>query len=173
MILKIIGSIMIIASSCCIGNFSAERLAGRCRNLQDFITVMVNLENEILFKATPLSEALFSCSKITNEGISSFLRKTASDIGRKTGKSTREIWYNNTQMFKERLCLEDSDADIIKSLGATIGALDTDIQANSIKLCQKNLSYALQSSLENKEKYIKVYKNAGVLIGIFISILFI
>lgn len=173
MILKILGSIMITAASCCTGNLFAERLIRRCKNLQDFITALVNLENEILFKAAPLPEALYCCAKITNESISPFLEQTASDIAGKTGKLISEIWSDNIHAFKERLCLDESDADIIKSLGATIGALDIDIQANSIKLCRKNIGYALQRSLDDKEKYVKVYKSAGMLVGIFISILFI
>lgn len=173
MTLKIFGSIMIIASSYQIGNFFANRYITRSKNLQDLITAFINLENEILFKASPLSEALFNCSKITNKNISEFLQKVSEDIGRKSGISTKEIWYHNIMSFKEKLCFEDSDADIIKSMGATIGTLDTDVQMNSLQLCQKNLNNALQNSFQNSTKYVKIYKNAGILIGIFISILFI
>ncbi len=173
LILKIIGSLIIIASSSLIGCLYGDKYSKRLRNLIYMRNCLQLLETEIMFTATHLPEAFENVYKKGNKNVSYFFK----DIKEYLLSNKSNCIYDSFQFAcsksKNNLCLEDEDIEILLSLGKVLGKSDRIDQQKHFKAILTQLDRSRIEAEEKKKKNEKMYKSLGILSGFALVILLI
>lgn len=158
---RALGAIMIGCSCGYFGFRMSASLKNRVKALSDISASLEMLESEIAFSVNKLKKSflridrsgLFTCAaeKMDKDGI---------------GKA----WADAVSENKARLCLTDSDADILLTLGVNIGKTDTQDQIRNIRYV-KTLINGQERQAENEyNRFGKLYRSGGILVGLMIII---
>lgn len=170
LVLKIIGSLMIILSSSLIGNFLGSRYSHRLKNLIQLQNCIQLLETEIVYSATPLPVALENIYKKGNKNISFIFNEIKDYLISNKNISVYDSFLTHSQILKEKLFFTDQDIEIFLSLGQVLGASDRLDQQKHLRLIITQLKNQQEEALENKNKNERMYKSLGVLTGLAIVI---
>jgi len=172
LLLKILGSLMIIASSSLIGYTYGIKYSKRVKNLIYLQNCIQLLETEIIYSATPLPEALENIYRKGNKNVSFIFKdiKEYLTLNRSTSISKSFSYVFNSS--KENLCLEGEDIEVFLSLGRSLGASDRFDQEKHFKTALIQIQIQQKGAEESKNKNEKLYKNLGVLAG-FAIVLFL
>ena len=173
MLLKIIAASATIAACTKIGFDFAGRLTRRERELQGVILGLNLLETEITFRATPLGDALISAAKGTCGEERDIFVKCGEELNKKNGTTASEAWRGATREARARLAMKDEDVEILESLAPGFGGADAANQMSAICHVKKRLEDARIRACEEEGKFTKMYRSAGVLIGVFVVVMFL
>ena len=166
MILKIIGSIMVISASSFIGYF----LSGDCskrpvqlRILQDMIRM---LENEIKFLSSYISEAFERICSSIDSPVKEFFKATVEKLKNEPGMNASHAWEMAITENMHKTALNAEDKDILLAFGKMLGNSDTEGQVKNIEFLLHQLNLQEKKAEENKRKNENLYKTLGLLGGI-------
>ncbi|NLY43491.1 MAG: stage III sporulation protein AB [Clostridiaceae bacterium] len=173
MILKIIGCILIIASSTVMGYSAAYRFARRPEELRALQSALQILESEIVFSVNPLAEAFERISKNTSQSIGIIFKSTADLLKQKTGMTAQQAWAISIKKCESQMNLNKEDIEILLAFGSSLGCSDKDNQVKNIRLACSKLAMEEKKAEILKEKNERLYKNLGLLGGMLISLLLI
>ena len=171
LLLKILGSIMIIISCSLIGYFYGTRYSKRQRNLIVFQNCISLLETEIIYSATPIPEALESVYKKGNKNVSFVFRDIKDYLLSDKNHSVFDSFVYVTECLKDKLYFKDEDVEIFLSLGRVIGSSDRYDQQKYFKLIHTQLKNQQIEADEARKKNEKMYKSLGVMMGLAITII--
>lgn len=173
MLLKWIGSTIILLSSTLIGFKLAEQVKERVLILQDFKTSLLMLQTEIQFTLTPLVEAFENVSSNMHGKVKSFFLYISNQLSERNGRTVEEIVYQGIQDLFTQVKLKKEDVEPILQLSKSIGGSDVEGQVRSIQLCIEYLEQRIRQASYEREKSEKMYQTLGVLSGISIVIVLI
>ena len=161
--------IFIIGGVCIWCGFSfSDRLKIRSVFLRQFISALLSAEMEICFCANNLNTIFKRLSKEPQlYGFFGDCLENMNEIGMKNA------WEKACENIKERACLKDKDADIIRQLGKELGMSDVQGQKEAIeRIC----SLLKINETEARDEYIRlsgVYRKCGVLTAAFAALILI
>ncbi|RYG74662.1 stage III sporulation protein SpoAB [Lentibacillus lipolyticus] len=167
-----IGALLFIGTTTLIGFEVSRRLNERPKHIRQLKNALQILEAEILYSQLPLPEAFATIAKQIPEPLSTFfydmncsMQKTATDL--------YSAWNSRVSELLETSSLSESEGEIMKQFGRTLGQHDFDQQQKHIHLAIKHLDRQLEEARENQFKYGKMAKSLGVLCGLFVVLLLI
>ena len=164
--IKIFGAILIITAGSVYGFSRAEKLAKRERSLIALKTAFRILESEISFTSSHLKHAFLHIHNIMKCG--KLFELAAMNI-ELTGISS--AWCEAVEKEKKALCLTDKDAEILKTLASELGHSDREHQTKNINHVSALLSQAIEDAHNEYTTSAKLYRNMGILGGIFIVLI--
>jgi len=164
--IKIIGFLIVLISSCKIGLDISNRYSERTKELRSVIQALEIIKTEIEFSNSLLFKALEHCDIVKNKSVSNLMLKISKSL-KNNETISNELFENNN------LALHKSDIDILTDIFLTLGAGNTQNEVNNINNGIDRLKASINNSLDDEKKYCKLSKVSGLLIGIFIGIMFI
>lgn len=169
MLLKIIGSIIVLIS-CSLWGFSrAKAFAKRPGELKTLQSLLQIFENEISFLSNVLEDAFTRVYKSTDSCVALFFK--AAILNLRAGMCADEAWTKAVKDNMDKTSLNSEDENIIISFGKMLGSSDLEGQIKNIRLTINQLKIQEQKAEELKAKNESMYKNLGVLGGLAIIIL--
>lgn len=169
MLLKIIGSLIVLISSSLLGFSHAKTYAKRPIELKVLQTLLQIFENEISFLSNVLEDAFMKVSRCSDSKVAAFFEGAAKNLNE--GFCASEAWEMAVRDNIKNTSLNSEDEGIIISFGKILGSSDLEGQIKNIHLTLNLLKIQEQKAEELKAKNESMYKNLGVLGGLAIIIL--
>ena len=172
-ILKIIGCILVIASSTGIGFFFSTEMKNRIGDLKELRKLIGLLKGDIRYANTPLPEAISVIARRYKGCYHSFFQKTSTQLQELSGQTFSQIW--KAAVDKELLdtSLSKKDKAQLISFGENLGYLDKDMQMNTFELYLAQLEDEIAELSKTVKERAYLYNSLGIMAGVFITIIMI
>lgn len=172
-VMKLIGSILVIASSTAMGFYFSSEMKSRVDDLKELRKLVALLRGDIRYANTPLPEAISTIARRHPSRFDSFLRYVSDKLNELSGSTFAEIWEAavKQEMVNSSLTKKDK-ADLIH-FGQTLGYLDKEMQMNTLDMYLTLLEEeaSLLSKTMKEKSYL--YNSLGIMAGVFITIVMI
>lgn len=172
-ILKIIGCILVIASSTGIGFFFSSEMKNRVEDLKELRKLIGLLKGDIRYANTPLPEAISVLARRYKGGFSSFFQYTSTRLQELSGQTFSQIWKTAVEQELVNTSLSKKDKAQLISFGENLGYLDKDMQMNTFELYLSQLEEELAELTKTVKERSYLYNSLGIMAGVFISIIMI
>ena len=169
--IKLLGSIVIIASSALIGLEYSRKYTERLNNLIYIQNCIQMLETEIVYSSNQLPDALENIYVKGNKRVSFLFNDIKEYLLNNKDKSLFESFEHNLAKSKNKLFLQNDDIEVILSLGRVLGTSDTLDQQKHFKTAIMNLEISQNDAKEIRDKNGKMYRSLGALFGIALAII--
>lgn len=169
--LKLLGSVIILAASTMGGLYFAKRYSDRPRELRILQQALLMLETEIVYGVVPLNLAMKHIGDRVSGSIRMVFREMSKNLQELDGASTFECWKLAINKYFHLTALKLQDKEILMQFGLTLGISDREDQMKHIKLTIQNLATEELLAREDQKQYEKLSKSLGVLLGLLIVIL--
>ncbi|WP_425448605.1 stage III sporulation protein SpoIIIAB [Dethiothermospora halolimnae] len=170
-LLKIIGSIIIIISSSLIGFLYGNRYSTRVKNLNHIQNCLQLVETEIIYRATPLPDALGQVYEKGNKNVSFIFKDIRETLLKNKNMDISSSFNHVLESSKDRLKFQEDDIEILRYLGRVIGTSDRLDQQKHLKVIMEQIIIQQREAQENRKKNEKMYKSLGILSGLAIIII--
>lgn len=170
--LNIILNTLIFLLCSALGYIKAQDYQCRVINLQSFLDGLKNLEDEIIYRKTPLPEALSIVSdEKANHAAKTLFIKVSTDLKENNSCSFIESWIKYTKELGESCSFTTEDIYTIDELGKLLGGTDIYGQSAVIQRAYKQIETQLQLAVKENSTKGKMYKGLGIAIGLTIVII--
>lgn len=164
------GAIAILSATTIFGFEWAKRVRERPKRLRELKVTLQALEAEIMYGSTPLSEAFQHIGKPLKEPLASFFL-TISDMLNSGEHTVQEAWENQLELLAEESLFKSGEIEVLRQFGSTLGRHDKEHQQKQIQLTLAHLNREEKEARDIQERYEKMCKSLGVLMGLLIVIL--
>lgn len=164
--MKLIGAVIIFAVCVYAGFSMSDRLKKRCVYLKNICEALNLLETEINFGKSRLKQAFMKIDKSCD---TRGLFKTAADSMEETG--IKKAWRHAVEDKQAELRFGDDDAHTLALLGERLGMTDTEDQIKNIVYTRRRLEGSLTRAEEEYTKFGRLYRNGGILAGLFLILI--
>jgi len=171
MVLRIIGSIAVIAGCTGIGMFYAARDGFRVNELLEFKKALNILSSEMEYKRAPLHIACANIAKRTASVASKLFNSFASMLTAGAHDTAYNLWQAAILEAKGEHFLTKEDISVIDDLGKTLGYLDMQLQQNAIAYTIDYIDSKTTELQTRNEKNKRMYRSLGMICGMLITVL--
>ena len=169
--IKIIGTIILIASSVLAGGVLANRVKLRVEELIYVKKLLVMFRGELEYKNAMLPEAFLAVAnraKAPYDNVFGQLAKATEDNCTVTMASVFEGVIN--KYLKCYTYLKNDDLHKLYELGDTLGYQNKNMQLSNVDLYLERLNVQIQEEREKMNDTVKVYRTLSAMTGILIAI---
>ncbi|WP_226535128.1 stage III sporulation protein SpoIIIAB [Fictibacillus halophilus] len=164
------GAIAILSATTIFGFEWAKRVRERPKRLRELKVTLQALEAEIMYGSTPLSEAFQHIGKPLKEPLASFFL-TISDLLNGGEHTVQEAWECQLEILAKETSFKSGEIEVLRQFGSTLGRHDKEHQQKQIQLTLAHLNREEKEARDIQERYEKMCKSLGVLMGLLIVIL--
>lgn len=172
-IMKIIGCILVIASSTGMGFFFSNEMKCRIDDLRELKKLIGLLRGDIRYANTPLPEAINSITRRQSGRFDAFFRNVSDKLHELSGHTFSEIWKAATEKELANTSLTKKDKSQLIQFGDNLGYLDKDMQMNTIDLYLSQLEDEITDLSKTVKEKAYLYNTFGIMAGVFIVIIMI
>ncbi|NLC19103.1 MAG: sporulation protein [Clostridiales bacterium] len=172
-IMKIAGSIMVIASSTAIGFYFSGQMRQRITDLRELRKLIGLLRGDIRYAATPLPEAISMLARRDNGSFRKFLDYVSERLYELSGQTFALIWRSGVESMLSCTSLSRKDKLQLAQLADNLGYLDKDMQVNTLDLYIAQLDEEIADLSKTVREKAYLYNTLGIMAGIFITIVMI
>ena len=172
-IMKIIGCILVVASSTGMGFFFSNEMRCRIEDLKELRKLIGLLRGDIRFANTPLPEAISSITRRQSGNFNKFFNYVSTKLRELSGHTFSEIWKEAVLKELSDTSLSKKDKLHIIQFGESLGYLDKDMQMNTIDLFISQLEDEIKELSKTVKEKAYLYKTLGIMAGVFIIIVMI
>lgn len=170
--MKLIGAIIILTATTWVGFELAKRLSERPRQLRHLKSALQSLEAEIMYGMTPLAEACINLSRQLPKPISYLFERFSHHLLNKE-ESVDKAWVESLEETWHFTALCQTEFEILRQFGATLGQHDRTSQQKQIILAISHLEREEGDARESQQRYEKMIKSLGFLSGLLIILLMV
>lgn len=167
--IKILGFIIIVASSAKIGFDLSGKYSNRTRELRAFVSVLERIRNEISFSNCVISDALIKSCDVKSKTVKNMIEYVSQAV-RKKSVSLVEA-FNTYINMDDTLSLNRRDIEEISSFFSMFGSGDREDEIKNINNTLVNIKSNLQTAIDDEKRYVKLFRTSGVLAGFLIAII--
>lgn len=171
MLLKLIGSVLLIVGGAGLGIYYGMSPALRKRELEQLKRALMLMYSETEFGRTPLAEQCRSAADICDNAVGGIFSCFALGLEDRTAEDTVQLWKNCVKTACVHTHFATEDVEKITVLGNSLGVVDINRQLSAIKNVTDYIDFKCDELEEVSKKNMRLYKNTGVLLGIFAVIL--
>ncbi|KUO50564.1 MAG: hypothetical protein APF76_07910 [Desulfitibacter sp. BRH_c19] len=173
MVIKFVGSILIIATCSYLGFYFGKQYNARLEQIRKLRSSLKMLETEISYSINPLPEALFKVGSRIKGPVQTLYEHTSDLLIKNMGLPMDEIWRTGLNRLAEESSLKKEELDVLDDFGIGLGGSDREEQLKNLLMVQEQLK-VIESNAENeRNKYERMYKTLGVLAGIALVLILI
>jgi len=173
MLLKIIGSIIVIFSSSFLGYVLSRDCSRRPVELRELQGLLQMFENEISFLSSYISDAFERISKSSTADASLFFSDTVRRLKEDNSLNASEAWEKSVTENIKKTSFNKEDEMILVSFGKMLGNSDIEGQIKNIRLTISQLKNQEYKAEEIKAKNEKMIRSLGILGGLAVVIILI
>lgn len=162
---KLLGGALILGCTTYAGWQVAGRYARRPAELRDLQTALAVLQTEVEYGATPLPEALAGAARAGGSAVGPLFAATAAKLAAGGGITPGEAMRGALLDSAGRLSLQPSDLQVLLALAEVLGASGRQDQVRHLALARERLAGAEARAQEERTKYERLARYAGVLAG--------
>lgn len=166
MILKILGSLLLIFACFVTGCVKSKALYKRREFLENLLVFISSLETNLRFSGSDIF-TLISVSANSDD-----TRHLIVDSSQ-TDKAFSELWSANVSGLPKSLALKDEDKKLLTDFGAELGKSDLEGQIKHLRLYQSMFRRQLLSARDEITKKSKLYKTMGLFVGVSAALIMI
>ena len=174
MSLKLLGAVIILLSSCCLGICSGVTMKKRIELIKGFVWSLAEFKALLKFIYETIPDA---CMKISDNCNSDVVRKLYRQVGEKLDKKGDEefktIWLEAVDKILCNSCLENSDIKIISKMSELPIFLDRDALINKITSVEDEMDMTRVNAEKHIKEQCRVYGCTGFCAGVIAVILLI
>ncbi len=170
--IKIIGALMVFLSCALTGFELSARLKKRAFSLKEIKMILEIILRDVSFFKTPVSE-IFTLAGKKRESEAGELFWLMGEKLKKNPELKESIIKDELNKKRAALCLSKSDINVLCDILLSLGTGDSLCQKNMLASGILSIESLISESEENLKKNEKTYKSSGVLLGIFIVVLFV
>jgi len=168
--MKIVGAIIILASTSFGGMEIAKAFSERPKQLRQLKSALQSLEAEIMYGHTPLHEAARRLSEQLQQPLSIFFASFSKKLMTED-TTVKDAWTTCLDDIWKKTAMKKPELEIMKQFGETLGRHDRISQQKQILLTLTHIEREEQEARDIQMKYEKMIKSLGVLSGLLIVIL--
>ena len=168
--LKMIGCLLVIASSTAMGFFFSNEMKCRLENLKELKKLIMLLRGDIRYANTPLPEAISAIARRNPGNFKAFFQSTSQKLQDLSGQTFAEIWKEAVNKELMETSLTKKDKLHLIGFGENLGYLDKDMQINTLDLFITQLEDEINETSKTVKEKAYLYNSLGIMAGIFISI---
>jgi stage III sporulation protein AB len=172
-IVKIIGCILVIASSTGIGFFFSTEMKCRIEDLKELKKLIGLLRGDIRYANTPLPEAINSITRRHSGRFDGFFNYVSVKLHELSGLTFSDIWKTATERELANTSLSKKDKLHLIGFGENLGYLDKEMQMNTFDLYISQLEEEITDLSKSVKEKAYLYNSLGIMAGIFITIIMI
>ncbi len=166
--IKIIGACLTVAACSNIGLTWARVFEKRPQQLTALEGALQLLETEIIYAATPMSEAMKQVAAGCDSAVAGLFRYTEAELRKMEGVTAGEAWNRAVEKFFPETALNGQDLQTLKRFGASLGTSDREDQAKHLELVKSQLKLAAAQAESVSRKSATVYRYLGFLGGLLL-----
>lgn len=170
--MKWIGALLFISITTWIGFEWSNKLNKRPAQIRQLKSALQILEAEMLYSQLPLQAAFQSIADQITQPTKSFFESLSKNMELKNS-DLLELWDEQVNEYINQSSLGNTEQEILKQFGRTLGQHDFNQQQKHIQLTTTHLDRELEDARENQHRYGKMAKTLGFLGGLFIVLLLI
>lgn len=158
--IRLIGAAMIIAASAAAGAYINMRLLRRLKYIEGIIASMEQLKSYICFCDYSMEKALLKADEVCGSG---GIFKTAAENMKKSG--LKKAFYDAVTEKKDKLCLQDDDADVMIVFAERLGLTDAEDQKKNIDSAIAALNIQRSKACDEYKKKGRLFRSSAALLG--------
>ncbi|MEW6082627.1 MAG: stage III sporulation protein AB [Bacillota bacterium] len=170
MILRILGSLLVVAALSVLGEVGAASLRERTATLRRLQSALEILQTEISFLKTPLPEALRRVGQLTGGAVAEFFIAAGRRI-QDSGLPAERGWREALEEFSASTSLTAEDSEVLRGLGKTLGISDRLDQSRHLDLARERLAALEAQAREDEARNSRIYRYLGILSGLALVLL--
>ncbi|MBE5927563.1 MAG: hypothetical protein E7270_11465 [Lachnospiraceae bacterium] len=172
--IKIVGIILIIASTTLLGIKLSDNLRYRIEELEELKKLMIMLRGEIMYNVASVSEGIRRIKPRSSKVFNKMLDKVIEELSEHNGKVFADIWSQGVaELEKKTHSFKKSDIDRLIQFGNDFGTAHKDIQLKSFDMYIEELENTISDARKKNTENSKMYKSLGILGGFVIVILIV
>ncbi|MDR1560041.1 MAG: stage III sporulation protein AB [Clostridiales bacterium] len=165
MILKIVGAVLVCASSALLGLYFARLDSFRVSDLNEWKKALLILRSQIAFAAVPLPEATLCAASRVGDPVSKTLASFAERLSNRDSADIYGTWRKTLRENTSGSYLKQEDWEWLGNFGKTLGFLDRAMQLNSIDLTISYIDGKTEILSVQGEKNRRMFGSLGILGG--------
>ncbi|MGE5485175.1 MAG: hypothetical protein ACM3X4_09175 [Ignavibacteriales bacterium] len=166
---KVAGLLMLVFGFSGAGFTIASNYYSRARELAEARTTLALLETEICCSLRPLGPALLNAAAGCRGPAGTLFRRTASELAE--GVPAAVAWRRGVEQAMNESALTRSDADVLASLGLTLGVSTAEDQRRHLRSAIERLSIQESEARDRQSREGKLWRYAGVFGGLALAAL--
>ncbi|SDC04378.1 stage III sporulation protein SpoIIIAB [Shouchella lonarensis] len=170
--MKWLGACFIVLCTTLYGFHKAKALRERPQQLRQLQVALRSLEAEIMFGQTPLAEASERIAAQLSEPLSQFFLQFSCKLQEKH-VTVATAWMESLDETLRETALKQSEREVLRQFGTTLGTTDRTQQQKQLKLAQVHLERDELEAKDLQVRYEKMTKMLGILAGLLLVILFL
>ncbi len=171
--LRIVGIFTLVIASSLFGYMYSIDYLERISQLEKIKTMLMHLKGEINYSNNSVGESLKNVSLKIDGVISEFLNNVQLLL-KENKMPLDKIWESVTDEFLMKSSkLNRQDLTELKEFGKGLGTSDRQTQVNNILRYEKLIEIAICELKECKNEKCKLYRTFGIMVGVFLAIIFI
>ena len=169
--LKVIGSLCILAGCIGWGSNKIKEEKNRIRHLQELIRIIRRIQNEVTYGKHTMPEICLILSKSSKEPYRECFRSIYELSVRQDGACLEQLWEQQVDQYLQRVCLQEDEKEILKRLPQNSGIQEEKFQAESIGQSMDLLTRKCAQVEDAYENKSRVIFSLSILAGVFLTIL--
>lgn len=172
MLIKLIGTVLIMSATISCGAAGVARLRHRVRCIEAIIAALSMMESEICVRLTPMREVLYMLSQEGPEPSQGLFFRAAAGMEKLGSVPFSDIWGGAVQESSE-LELRRDERETLWELGLSLGKYDVESQEENISRIKRRMENFLLRAEDEKRRDTKVKAFFGLAAGLFAVIILI
>lgn len=171
MLLRVVGSVIVIAASTAAGYIFSRNLRHRPQELRELQGLLQVFENEISYMSSVLKDAFSRVHESSISVVGEFFKYTVEELNKNKSMNASLAWETAVRNVIKRTSLNGEDEKILISFGTLLGKSDIEGQLKNIKLTINQLKLQESKAEQDRAKNETMYKHLGMLAGAAIVII--
>lgn len=173
MFIKVIGVLLILASSAGIGFHMSDDLLKRVEELKTLKKVILMLRGEIKYNNSTMAEAFETIGNRIQNPYHDFFIDGAKELNDLSGQTFIEIWKQAIDTNMKETKLNKKDKERFKNLGDNLGYLDKEMQLSTIDLYLEHLELEIEEGNKSMNSNSRLYKCLGIMGGVLVTLIIV
>ncbi len=171
--IAVLGVFFIIFACCA---FSVKKITEQSKaieNIRGLKQAFLHIAQKIEFESEPMASLMDKISKENYGDVAEFFGEVSKKLTDGTNRELAQIWHEVVNEYIKKLNLSPKTVRIINNVGAKIGKMAQGAEIELLESASKELDDEIKFKETELSKNSKLLKSSGILVGIFIVIIFI
>lgn len=168
--LKLIGMILVVASSSAVGFGFAANIRAQSRQLGALLSALAYMKNEISYRLTPLPELFYLLGKSSPAPIGSLFSSCAQALMQNPSASVQGV-VRSALSQTPQLAITQQTRQTLLELALSLGKFDAAGAASALELAQTRLRQELMVLDSHRRERCRSYQTIGVCAGLALAVI--